>query len=189
MKETSQLDALCIQVMRTRADAAAVLVLVLTRDDRAEIASANETANDLAPAALLRRLADVGQRDPDREEWRDPRAMNTYKLRYEWEEIAEVAVDQEKAMETVKQMLAFYDGPADPDETDADLLRDWLRRLGMFILRNERAPEGVGEDGRNGDEGWAPLDGRFGIKIVSVTPYEFSSQQIEIEKDGEGEEP
>lgn len=104
-----------------------------------------------------------------------------YILKYEWEEIAEVEIDHEKAAPTIRQMIEFYEGP-DESATDEELRENWLKRLGLFILRNERGPIGVTTMGDAGDEGWADLGGTYGITLLSVTPYEFNSDQIDIEQ-------
>jgi hypothetical protein len=58
VRETALLDWICENLMRSRDDAEAVLLLVVIREGRAEIAAAEEAGSGLVPAVLLRRLAD-----------------------------------------------------------------------------------------------------------------------------------
>jgi len=98
-----------------------------------------------------------------------------YTLTYEFEEIAEVEIDDERdVVPIVKEMVEFWAGwESRLAANDGDLVQTWLKQLAMFILRNDRVPAN--------DEGWYPLDGSHGIKINSVTSWDFDEDEIGVD--------
>lgn len=99
-----------------------------------------------------------------------------YLLKYDDNEIARVEVeDRDDAREAIKEMVEFWMGWKQMlEQHNGDYTRCWLRRLGLFLLNHRKAP---GHD----DEGWYPLDGSKGIKLLNHWPWEFDMTAITIE--------
>ncbi len=100
--------------------------------------------------------------------------MQTYKLSYDWQEIARVEIDKEKCQPLLKEMILFWMGGEEKiEDNGGNIVQTWLKQLGAFIVRRGRAPDG--------DEGWTKLDGTYGIKILSCERWEVDEDSIEIE--------
>lgn len=101
--------------------------------------------------------------------------MQKYKLTYDWQDIAEVEIDEsEKTSALMKEMILFWSGGEDRLEDNCgDVTKTWLKQLGRFILERGKEP--------NNDEGWAKLDGTYGIKLTRVNSWDVDEDNIEIE--------
>lgn len=100
--------------------------------------------------------------------------MQTYKIEYDNMPLATVEIDESKAAEPIKEMVEFWmNWETNVEEHDGDYTRSWLKNLAMFILRNQRPPKD--------DEGWAPMDGSYGITIKSWDVWEPDEDLISIE--------
>jgi len=100
--------------------------------------------------------------------------MQTYKISYDYQEIAHVTIDNNdpKTIGYIIEMVQFWGNWQQRlVQNDGDYFQTWLKQLGKFILHEDRAP--------NDDEGWYPLDGSHGIKLVSWG-YEIDTDSIEI---------
>ena len=101
--------------------------------------------------------------------------MKTHKIEYDGLTLATVEIDEEKAADPIKEMVEFWaSGEDDLATEDGDYTRAWLLRLGRFIVRQNAPP-------RDGDEGWYPLDGTHGIKLVSWDTWEADDDLFSIE--------
>lgn len=94
-------------------------------------------------------------------------------IEYDYQQLAEVEIDNQKAEQYIKQMVEFWSNwEWNLEENDGDYTKTWLKMLAMFILERGRVP--------SGDEGWCELDGSFGIKVLYWNRFEFDEDQIEI---------
>ncbi len=106
---------------------------------------------------------------------------NTFKLTYDYNDLATVTIDSKKAEAPIKDMVEFWSGwEGNLRDSDDDYTICFLRNLAMFVLREGRKPSGV-VDGEGEDEGWVPLDGTYGITVNKVLPHEFDRDLVEIE--------
>ena len=102
--------------------------------------------------------------------------MKTYEIEYEMLPLATVELDAETAAGPIKEMVEFWsDWEKRLAANGGDYIKAWLKQLGMFILRNHCRPND------KNDEGWYPLDGSHGIKLVDWTPWEPDEDAISIE--------
>ncbi len=101
-----------------------------------------------------------------------------YLIEYDYQQLAEVEIDEEKAEKPIKQMVEFWSNWERPlEENEGDYTKTWLKSLALFILERGRIPSG---DGWNIDEGWCKLDGTFGIKVLYWSRFDFDEEQIDI---------
>lgn len=101
--------------------------------------------------------------------------MRILEIEYEGLPLATVEVDEDKANPIIREMVGFWMGWEDALAMNGgDYLKTWLKKLGMFILRNHRPP--------NDDEGWVNMDGKHGIKLKDWTPWEPDEDAISIER-------
>ena len=83
-------------------------------------------------------------------------------------------------MESIKSMVDFWTGCEKRlDENDGDYLKTFLKQLChevMTLVSAENlSARGVIEEMKD-KEGWCPMDGSCGIKLLSVTAPDFSVQ-------------
>lgn len=101
--------------------------------------------------------------------------MNTYKLSYDWQDLATVEIDEEKALCHMREMILFWTCGEDRlDDNDGDVVKTWLKQLAGFIIDRGRKPDG--------DEGWVKLDGTYGIKVTKTSRWVFDEDSVLIKK-------
>ena len=94
-------------------------------------------------------------------------------IEYDYQQLAEVEIDNQKAEQYIKQMVEFWSNwEWNLEENDGDYTKTWLKTLALFILERGRIPRE--------DEGWCDLDGKYGIKVLYWSRFEFDEDQIEI---------
>lgn len=99
-------------------------------------------------------------------------------IEYDYQQLAEVEIDNQKAEQYIKQMVEFWSNwEWNLEENDGDYTKTWLKMLAIFILERGRIPSG---DGWSVDEGWCKLDGSFGIEVLHWNRFEFDEGQIDI---------
>lgn len=102
--------------------------------------------------------------------------MNKYQIEYDNWPLATVEIDESKAAEPIKQMVEFWSEWEEKlAEYNGDYTRAWLGMLARHILRNAGPPE-------KDEEGWYPLDGTHGIKLVKWVAAEHDDDLISIEQ-------
>jgi hypothetical protein len=100
----------------------------------------------------------------------------TYDLNYDGDWLATIVIDLEKSKDVIKEMVEFWGGYEHRlDDNGGDYVKTWLKQLSNHILYDGKPPH-------KDDEGWVPLDGSFGIKVVSWQRYEFDGDLIEVEE-------
>lgn len=104
--------------------------------------------------------------------------MAIYNLEYDNYPLATVIIKDE-SFAIIKEMVEFFDGPqiVEDKADETNLIEIWLKRLAMFILRNERAPNITAQDN---DEGYCRLNGDEGITVKDVEPFECEEDYIDI---------
>lgn len=103
-----------------------------------------------------------------------PPTIKKYQLEYNLDLLALVEVDFTKAEDLIKEMVQFWSGWMQRLQRNKDdYLKTWLHQLGMFLVNNRRVPN-------QDDEGWYPLDGTHGIKLVDWWEYEHDELDLTI---------
>ncbi|MEQ9309711.1 MAG: DUF2528 family protein [Balneolaceae bacterium] len=111
--------------------------------------------------------------------------MDTYRIEHDdtyWE--CTVQIDHEKADPAIKEMVEFWLGWEDLlDENDGDYTKTFLQNLAYLVLvlvigKNYNL-FGVTEEFKD-LEGWVPLDGSFGIKLLQVESNPIDEDQFTV---------
>ena len=89
-------------------------------------------------------------------------------------------------MDIMKEMIGFWmGGEGRLDDNDGDVTKTFLQQLGreiFIILSNSNwNVNGVIAEFEN-REGWAAMNGSFGIKIIDTDVVEFSHSDFEVEE-------
>lgn len=103
-------------------------------------------------------------------------------LSYEWWEAVVEIDDSPGTISAMQQQLLFWSGgQAWIDREDGDVRTAFLKMLGAELARQSLVvgPEFIGELFTN-HEGWAPLDGSFGVRLVRVDQWSFGREDISI---------
>lgn len=102
--------------------------------------------------------------------------MKTYTVEFWGFDLARVEIDPVSAAEPIREMVRFWSGhDGRLEEAGGDYTRAWLIQLGEFVLTHHRVPRD--------DEGWAPLDGSCGIKLLSWERFEHDREDFEIREE------
>jgi hypothetical protein len=102
--------------------------------------------------------------------------MKIYILSYDYQDLVTVEIDDIKAAPYIKEMVDFWSGNEHRlDENNGDYTKTWLKQLTYQILFTGRPPA-------KDDEGWVPLDGSCGIKLIRWERYEFDESMIEVKE-------
>lgn len=83
-------------------------------------------------------------------------------------------------MESIKSMVDFWTGSEKRlDDNDGDYLKTFLKQLCQEVIsivsNSNLSVNGVIDEMKD-SEGWCPMDGSCGIKLLSVTKPDFSTQ-------------
>lgn len=97
-----------------------------------------------------------------------------YEIEFDGQLLARVSIDDSDAAKSaIKEMAEFWAGWRERlAAANGDHTKCWLAQLGKRILRYGCAPKD--------EEGWYPLDGSHGIRVLGEWPYEFDESLIEI---------
>lgn len=106
-------------------------------------------------------------------------------IHLDWEYIVEI--DEEKAKKPIKEMVEFWASwEKELSENDNDYTKTFLKMLGknilLIIISNNYNLYGVLQEFKNEKEGWYPLDGEYGIKIIDFDDFEIERDDFEIEE-------
>jgi hypothetical protein len=97
-----------------------------------------------------------------------------YEIKHDDQIIARVEIDDsETARTSIKEMVEFWAFWKTALAKDGgDYARCFLRKLAHYMLASGMIPRG--------EEGWYPLDGSRGIKVLKFWPFEFDPEQTSI---------
>lgn len=103
-------------------------------------------------------------------------------LEFEYEVSA--SGEKYKTEQAIKDMVDFWTGSEERlGDNDGDYLNTFLKQLCEHVMRM-LATSNWNEygviDAMMDEEGWCPMDGSCGIKIVSVSEMEFNQDDFEI---------
>lgn len=83
--------------------------------------------------------------------------------------------------DTAIEYLKFFRWE-EPYDKDGDPIDELIKKMAMqairFATQNSHNLYGVTCDFDEA-EGWLPVDGRFGVKLIEVSPYEFRESELE----------
>jgi hypothetical protein len=105
-----------------------------------------------------------------------------------WEAQIEIDFDFPDVMKEIKEMVEFWSNWEDRLEDNGDdYVETFLKQLGLKLLgmRNEYGSlqnviEQFNWDGVHGEEGYCPMDGSKGIKIIDLDRLEFDYDDFDI---------
>lgn len=110
--------------------------------------------------------------------------MKQVKISYEWW-VALVEIDDiPETYQYMEDQLLFWSGGEDRiDREDGDVESAYLRMLGEAIITKSTrlTVQGIIRHFAEA-EGWVPLDGSFGIRLVTVDTWEFESDEFLIQE-------
>ncbi len=112
--------------------------------------------------------------------------MDKFKLTYDWwEAILEIDGSKDTIRVMEDQLLFWMGGQERIDDEDGDIVRAYLKMLctKLLLLSMDWNIDGINHALKE-SEGWALLDGSFGVKLVSVDRWELSEGDFFIEKEG-----
>jgi len=98
-----------------------------------------------------------------------------------------VAIDEEKAMPFIKEMVEFWAGwESLLADFNGDYLKAFLKMLGaeclQLMITEDYTLEGLigAFDQSNQKEGWCPLDGTYGIEIIDADDCRIYEEEFSI---------
>lgn len=102
--------------------------------------------------------------------------MSTYDLSYDCCPLCTVTIDgSPKADRAVREMVEFCSGGEEWYEKYDCYEKAFCHRLMLFLLRCHRLPG-------DGDEGYYPLDGSYGVTVSDFTIWEPDDFNFEIDE-------
>ncbi len=97
----------------------------------------------------------------------------TYDIQYDYEDIATVEIDEDKAAPYIKEMVEFWGNWENNLKIcNGNYTHYFLKLLGAYIIKNSELPKD--------EEGWYPLNEKNGIKVISFTQYRIDMEMIDI---------
>lgn len=111
--------------------------------------------------------------------------IKRYKLKYDWMHEVIVEIDDEKCTDDLLHEINNFWSDAEYrlDEAKGNILNAVLTMLcttALILSIQELNAQAHLAEGK--EEGWPPLDGSHGIKIISVDQFEFDPEEVEIKE-------
>lgn len=115
--------------------------------------------------------------------------VKRYKLDYDWKADIVIEIDHDIATESIfHELNDFWGDSEDRVDDEGSAFEGVMKMLGGVILAltveynyNTRGIVSL-FSGKHGQEGWPPMDGEYGIKIVSVDSFCFDSSDFTLEE-------
>ena len=108
--------------------------------------------------------------------------MKKIRLNFEWWD-AVVEIDyNENTLQWMKDQLLFWSGGQEKiDDEEGNIEQAYLKMLAQEILPLSQSLNlyGLTEHFKEA-EGWAALNDDFGVKLVSVEPWNFETEDIQL---------
>lgn len=97
-----------------------------------------------------------------------------YNLYYDDDWIARIRIDDtDKSHDAIREMVEFWSDWEDRlKAAGGNYTQCWLNQLALQLLYYGPRTEN--------EEGWIPLDGSFGITLVSYVPWSFDSDRVTL---------
>lgn len=99
-----------------------------------------------------------------------------------WEAVVEIDHDGKNTLAVMEdQVLFWHGGERRLAEAGGDVEKAYLKQLGQELvsLSMDLTTDGI-KAHFDGLDGWGPLDGRYGVTLVSVDRFEIGDDEIEI---------
>jgi len=116
-------------------------------------------------------------------------ATKKYKISYEWWEAVLEIEHTEQTLNNIKEQLTFFMGcpKSTQESTDWDgLVSRYLRQIAPHLLWEsmEWNLTGVIRQFQEGGkyEGYLPIGGEFGVKLILIDTWEFPSDEFNVEE-------
>lgn len=110
--------------------------------------------------------------------------MKKVKISYEWWNVVVEIDETPEALEYMKDQLMFWSsGERRIDDEGGNVETAYLKMLGKEMLPETTRLNIHGIlDYFSQEEGWSPLDGSFGIRLVSVDSWEFETNEFVVQE-------
>ena len=107
--------------------------------------------------------------------------MRTKTVSYDGQWEATVEIDDHAVPKMHEQLMYWYGGEQRIANADGDIETAYLLMLGQELIREsmDYTIEGVLEQFAD-KEGWYPLDGSAGVRLVSLDNWEFYEDEFEL---------
>ena len=109
-----------------------------------------------------------------------------YKLTFDWWEAVLEIKDDEKTKNHMKDQLLFFSGGQELiDNEDGDITQAYLKQTTPSLIKESMEWKKGGVINQIADnmyEGFLPIDGSFGVTLISIDNWEFADDDLRIEK-------
>jgi hypothetical protein len=111
-----------------------------------------------------------------------------FKLTFDWWEAVVEIEQNEKTIGHIKDQLSFFTGgqrTIDNAENNEEIIEAYLRQIARSLVvesmdwKLEGVIDQIADDMY---EGFLPIDGSFGVKLVSIDNWEFSEEDFDIKE-------
>lgn len=110
--------------------------------------------------------------------------LKKYILTFDWWEAVLEIKDDEKTLGHMKDQLLFFTGGQDLiDDEDGDVTVAYLKQTTPSLIKESMQWNKSGIITQIADsmyEGFLPIDGSFGVTLISVDNWEFAENEIMI---------
>lgn len=111
-----------------------------------------------------------------------------YKLDYDWKADVVIEINHDIATESFfHELNDFWCESEDRVDEDGSAFSGVMKLLAVVILQltvefPNKNTNGIKQLFKDGQEGWPPMDGEYGIKIVSIDSFCFDSSDFSLEE-------
>ena len=110
--------------------------------------------------------------------------MKKVKIGFDWwDAVVEITESEETTNIMREQLLFWMGGQRMIDDADGDVEEAYLKMLAVELINSsmDYTLSGVLKDFEE-KEGWATLDGTFGVKLISVNEWKFDEDEFFFEE-------
>lgn len=112
--------------------------------------------------------------------------MSKHKITFDWWEAVIEIKDDEKTTENMKEQLLFFmGGQTAIDDEGGDIIKAYLKHMAPILIKESIAWKKEGVIRQITDsvyEGLLPIDGSFGITLLSIDNWEFNDDDFDFTK-------
>jgi hypothetical protein len=111
-----------------------------------------------------------------------------YKIKWDWWEAVVEIEQNEKTLGNIKDQLSFFMGgqrTIDNAENNEEIIEAYLRQIARPLVIESMDWNIKGVIDKIADdmyEGFLPIDGSFGVKLLRIDSWEFSEEDFDIEE-------
>ena len=108
--------------------------------------------------------------------------IKTFELKYDWWEAVLQIDDTPKAREAMQEQLLFWTGGEDLiDDAENDIVQAYIWQTAPIIIDTSMRKNNTGIINEFKEmEGFLPLDGGCGVKLIESECWEFGHEEFQI---------